>query len=1082
MFTILPRYIKIYNLKKYFFLFLLTFLGISLQIKSQECGIIYVTPNGASSGVTGTKANPASIQHALTMVAPANNRIYMRAGTYNISQPLNLVNNVVIEGGFNFVWEKSNGTTTTISRTFSNPEPNPLRVVAIYGNNVSNFKLQDLRIQVANVFQSSVSTYGLHLTNCSDYDIVRCRITAGNAGSGQNGTAGINGTMGSPGDNGGEGSETNGTIYIGGLGGTGTYPGSFGGGKGGDSGQRGTYNFPAGGSTFNGNPGTSGLGPLGGIFGTGGIGVCPPVVSIQCDRVAQTDGTNGMAGGAGLAGAPGLNGASAIAGGFYIPGDAFAGGDGTNGSGGGGGGAGGSRGCVAYGFGLPDRNGTGAAGGGGGEGGEGATGGLGGTGGGSSYGIFLNNNGVNGFLRDCIVNSGAAGMGGAGGQGGVGGPGGAGGVRGGMNNCRTGSGGNGGNGGDGGNGGRGGRGADGESFPIFNHGGGNNLTVINFNSLQQPIVRVDFAGCTDSPVEFTTFSTGVSNWFFGAGSVPTSAAGTTALCKYTTLGTKTFTLVNNGVSYTFTDFIHIRSAGVGLDPIVVSTDSIICVNASGSYQSSLPADSYRWIVENPNGVKDTVSGATIQTLNRTFTTVGNHTITLQTFNNCCGYSFKANYFVSVRPNVTPTVTIQSSEDPANTFCIGKAISFSATVTDGGNNPSYQWLKNNNAVGTNSPLFSDNTPANGDEYSLIVVSSASCLTSPNATSNTIVVTVVNQPIITCSVDSFITGRPTFFSADVTSGGLAPFTYNWDFGNYTYATGKDLIRIYDTPGTYTVEVVVTDSVGCSAICIQTINIITVLRADFETNSTLVGCPSLTVDFKNKSVNAITYLWDFGDGTTSTDVDPIHEFINPGVYNVSLSAFGLTGQDTKTVNNQVVVYPIPVANFLAFPQHVTDTNQLVLFADNSYNAILWNWDFGDGNFSNQQSPDHLYTSNGYYDVSLTVENEYGCKDTISRTNYVYLSVGTEENYYSENINVYPNPFKNDINLVITSNKNSSIQIEIFNIEGKIIYSSQQILGIGENLISSKISDKEIPNGIYIMKISTENNVYQQKIIKNN
>jgi hypothetical protein len=52
----------------------------------------------------------------------------------------------------------------------------------------------------------------------------------------------------------------------------------------------------------------------------------------------------------------------------------------------------------------------------------------------------------------------------------------------------------------------------------------------------------------------------------------------------------------------------------------------------------------------------------------------------------------------------------------------------------------------------------------------------------------------------------------------------------------------------------------------------------------------------------------------------------------------------------------------------------------------------------------------------------------------------------------------------------------------EGKIIYSSQQTIGIGENLITSKISESEIPNGIYLMKIFTENNVYQQKLIKNN
>ena len=124
----------------------------------QECNIVYITPNGANTGVTGTRANPASLVYGLTLANTTNNRLFMAAGTYIINNPIILPGNITIEGGYDPIsWEKSNSTGTTIYRDNSNIETSPSRIVAVYGLGIANFRLQDLTIRAADCFLTSCS-------------------------------------------------------------------------------------------------------------------------------------------------------------------------------------------------------------------------------------------------------------------------------------------------------------------------------------------------------------------------------------------------------------------------------------------------------------------------------------------------------------------------------------------------------------------------------------------------------------------------------------------------------------------------------------------------------------------------------------------------------------------------------------------------------------------------------------------------------------------------------------------------------------------------------------------------------------
>ncbi|MDP2325930.1 MAG: hypothetical protein Q8N51_18145, partial [Gammaproteobacteria bacterium] len=190
--------------------FFLRFLAIPALIVlthaafAQQCGVIHVSPNGAGSGAAGTRSNPASLTYGLSLASGTNTVIWMAAGTYPITNTLQIPSGITLEGGFDpATWVKSNATPTIISRSAANVLPAPANaLVGLAALNATGFRLQDLTVDVAAAPSSGVSVYGIYLNGCSDYNIVRCVVTTGAGGaglSGSPGTPGVAGGNGQPG-------------------------------------------------------------------------------------------------------------------------------------------------------------------------------------------------------------------------------------------------------------------------------------------------------------------------------------------------------------------------------------------------------------------------------------------------------------------------------------------------------------------------------------------------------------------------------------------------------------------------------------------------------------------------------------------------------------------------------------------------------------------------------------------------------------------------------------------------------------------------------------------------------------------
>lgn len=144
------------------------------------------------------------------------------------------------------------------------------------------------------------------------------------------------------------------------------------------------------------------------------------------------------------------------------------------------------------------------------------------------------------------------------------------------------------------------------------------------------------------------------------------------------------------------------------------------------------------------------------------------------------------------------------------------------------------------------------------------------------------------------------------------------------------------------------------------------------------TLFGITPFTVSFTNLTDNLpADFLWDFGDGNTSTSPNPSHTYTEAGIYSVRLTATNLAGEDTKIISNYIVVEPNVIAPETNFTQdEACGTFPLTVnFEDLSNNQpTSWQWDFGNGETSDQQDPTVTYTEAGIYTVKLMTSNEAG------------------------------------------------------------------------------------------------------------
>jgi gliding motility-associated-like protein len=219
----------------------------------------------------------------------------------------------------------------------------------------------------------------------------------------------------------------------------------------------------------------------------------------------------------------------------------------------------------------------------------------------------------------------------------------------------------------------------------------------------------------------------------------------------------------------------------------------------------------------------------------------------------------------------------------------------------------------------------------------------------------------------------------------TSGPGHLSYSWDLGNGSTSTAVNPATSYPSDIPYTISLSASSDLGCSGSITKTVNFDGPKAVINSPDSTCLNTPA---SFSSGSVPApMSSTWDFGDGNSSTLINPENTYTTPGTYTVTLTNTYSTC--SSTTSKAIKVITNPGINFTADKTAGCQAPFTVNFTDHTPGATAWTWDFGDGSpVAHGQTPSHQYTSSGQFTVSISVITAAGCNTGVG-SNYHYIQV---------------------------------------------------------------------------------------------
>lgn len=472
-----------------------------------------------------------------------------------------------------------------------------------------------------------------------------------------------------------------------------------------------------------------------------------------------------------------------------------------------------------------------------------------------------------------------------------------------------------------------------------------------FNNTNPPTctipVTVGFTSTSTGPV-------GTYQWLFGDGGTSTLA---NPSHTYTTAGIYSVTLIVtsvNGCRDTIVKPGLIRAGVVDADfnsPLTVCAGTPFSLQNNSAPAASL-VGSYWYFGD----------GGTSSSTNPTYTyaAAGTYTIKLVAdFGQC-------------QDSISKTITVNPK--PTAAFTGNNLFSCTAPLTTTFTNNStggisYIWSFGDGGTSTDvSPVHT--YTSNGSYTVMLVVRNAN---GCRDTLRRVDYVIISPPKITginpLPIQGCIPYTATF--TPVIAAGQNITSYQWDFGDGSTGTGQSPSHTYTAEGTYTIKLKVTAANGC----MDSITFPAGVKVGDKphpafTATPRIACAQQDIHFTDLTTAPLPdeWFWQFGDGGTSAQQNPVYNYNDTGSFTVTLIVTRNGCKDTLKIPDFIYIKP-PIARFI--DSFDCSNQKLRFFRDRSKGALTYEWTFGDGSTATIPSPNHLYADTGRYTVKLKVSN---------------------------------------------------------------------------------------------------------------
>ncbi len=422
-------------------------------------------------------------------------------------------------------------------------------------------------------------------------------------------------------------------------------------------------------------------------------------------------------------------------------------------------------------------------------------------------------------------------------------------------------------------------------------------------------------------------------------------------------------------------------------PKSIPKDSIACSPRNRVFfkDLSLGDDSHLWVFG--DGTTSTLANPV-----HDYPSSTTYTVYLATYNIASGCRDTASFTVDLT-YPSPDFTVSSPF-----ICKDAVDTFTATIT-GGTAVSYYWdgggtfpfvPSYGRSYGIIGPIITDTFHIAGIYNIRLIV------TDQNGCFDTVIkpgIVSVGDPKVNFTATPAAGCAPlsvTFMDVSYDVPGFTLSQYFWSFGDggSSTVTSGGVVHTFTVAGAFKTQEIVVDNYGCTDSA--SLSLVTVWKPHADFSSYQYPCVGDGVNFLNTSTGAVSYFWNFGDGSTSTAFSPWHTYTTAGTYTVYLAVTDVHGcRDTDVLVNYITSTKV-IASFTMSDTFAVCPPLTVNFTNTSIGAGTYNWDLGNGAVSTLPNPSNMYIDSGFYYVKLIASNSYGCSDTAIQRVVIYGYAG--------------------------------------------------------------------------------------------